>query len=139
MKDSLRFFVAACLGVALGFSLVALPIESQAQPQKKKVIGGAHNYCIESFYDRDQYNWLAFRNNCEETQHLTWIFGNESGVGSGGNTRPSGKANTGYSTDEVRRKGGYTLYVCPENYLPVDGGGRQITGGGGQYYMCQEM
>jgi hypothetical protein len=94
--------------------------------------------CPQAFLDPNRYNWLGFRNTCNQEIHLTWFFVNNDRVGSGANIASGGTANTGYSQSEVQQKGGYVLYPCPYGHNPVDSTGRAIENGGrSQQYSCR--
>ncbi len=101
------------------------------------VPGGQYNNCITSFYDPKIYNWLAFRNNCAQTLHVTWIFGTDTGIGSSADISSGASANTGYSSSEVSAKNGWEVYVCPAGDLSVDTAGNAIRGGKAQPYVCK--
>jgi Sel1 repeat len=102
------------------------------------VAGGQFNNCISPFYDPRSYNWLAFRNSCPQTLHVTWIFGAERGLGSSADISAGANASTGYSSSEVGAKNGWEVYVCPAGYLSVDAQGNGIRGGKAQPYVCKQ-
>jgi hypothetical protein len=102
----------------LGFTSAAT-----AQTYKSPI----YNSCIRQFYDPDMYNWLAFENRCSEALSVVFIPYRPGYGGGAADIRPGRKTSTGHSRSEVDDKGGFELYVCPEDYLPVDAEDRYVT------------
>ena len=85
------------------------------------------NSCIRQFYDASMYNWFSYENTCSQTLSITYI-ANKPPYGSySADIRPGRKTSTGWDREEVDQRGGFFVYVCPENYLPVDGQDRFVT------------
>jgi hypothetical protein len=87
-----------------------------------------YNHCIRSFYDPDMYNWYSFENTCSEAVAVTFIPYNPGyGGGAVDSLSPGRATSTGDTRDEIQRKQGYELYVCPAGFLPVDGNDRYVS------------
>lgn len=85
----------------------------------------AYNHCIRSFYDPNMYNWYSFENTCSEALSITFIPYNPGfGGGAVDYLGPGRATSTGASRDEMQRKEGFELYVCPTGFMPVDGNDR---------------
>jgi hypothetical protein len=76
--------------------------------------------CVSAFYDSSFYNWLAFRNTCNQSMYLMWIAYNPGYGGWSWTLRPNQKTSTGYSRSEWASKRGYQMFLCPAGYIPVD-------------------
>jgi len=85
------------------------------------------NSCIKEFYDPEMYNWLTYRNDC--TQALTIVFIAKDGSGASGtmNLRPGGKDSIGTMKGVVPKVGGFDLYVCPLDQMPLDDDGNVVS------------
>jgi len=81
------------------------------------------NSCVRTFYDPDEYQWLAFENTCSETIVIVYgKKGDDQSVQGETTLRPGKKSNIGRSRKEVAEWGGVSWYVCPEGTEPrVDG------------------
>jgi hypothetical protein len=82
--------------------------------------------CIDQYYD--SHNWLAFKNSCNVTLKVAYLWA------TGRSTIPSIKTlkggqsdSTGHSKDEVDSKGGAVLAICLDGFHPVDGDGKFWT------------
>lgn len=88
----------------------------------------AYNQCIRTFYDPSMYNWYAFENTCGEALSITFIPYNPGyGGGAVDYLGPGRTTSTGNSRDEIQRKQGFELYVCPTGFMPVDGSDRYVS------------
>jgi hypothetical protein len=80
-----------------------------------------YNHCVSKFYDPNAYNWVAFRNSCAEPLYVSFVTNNPAGTGGGGfDLAPGGQWSIGDTQTDERQNGGYQLYVCPANFVPVD-------------------
>jgi hypothetical protein len=87
-----------------------------------------YNHCIRSFYDSNMYNWYSFENTCGEALSVTFVPYNPGYGGGAVDYLGSGRStSTGDTREEMQRKQGYELYVCPTGFMPVDGDGRYVT------------
>jgi len=87
-----------------------------------------YNHCIREFYDPNMYNWFSFENTCSEALSVTFIpYDPGFGASAVDYLGPGRSTSTGDSRDEIQRKRGYELYVCPAGFLPVDGNDRYVT------------
>jgi hypothetical protein len=91
--------------------------------------------CIREFWDPKQYNWLSFQNSCAQTIYLTFIFHHNVGWAMTGSMTlsPGAQANTGRSSSDIDQAGGYELYVCPANSVPVDMAGNTLSANVSEY------
>jgi hypothetical protein len=80
--------------------------------------------CVRQFWDPNTYNWLSFENNCGQAIYLSYIPHQPTGWalagGSGMHLAPGLFNNTGLSRDDINKAGGFEIYVCPSNSVPVD-------------------
>lgn len=112
--------------------VLLLVSKGQASAQQYEP-GGYYNQCIGSFYDPDMYNWYSYRNSCSETIRVTYCARNSGGGCYAMTLRSGRKDSTGWSRDEVNRKGGFTVYACREGWYPVDVRGEPVRPGTGAY------
>jgi hypothetical protein len=88
----------------------------------------AYNHCVRSFFDPNMYGWYSFENTCGEALSITFIPYNPGfGGGAVDYLGPGRSTSTGNSREEIQRKQGYELYVCPTGFLPVDGNDRYVS------------
>jgi hypothetical protein len=88
----------------------------------------AYNHCIRTFFDPNMYGWYSFENTCSEALSITFIpYSPGFGGGAVDYLGPGRATSTGTSREEMQRKQGYELYVCPTGFLPVDGNGRYVS------------
>ena len=88
----------------------------------------SYNHCIRSFFDPQMYNWYSFENTCGEALSITFIPYNPGfGGGAVDYLGPGRSTSTGNSREEIQRKQGFELYVCPTGFLPVDGNDRYVS------------
>lgn len=97
--------------------------------------------CIGQFWDPKYYNWLSFQNNCGQAVYVSWIAANSSDKFgfSSATLLPGGSSNSGWSQDEVQRKGGFLFEVCPAGYLPVDALTDQPVYRATQEFRCKQQ
>jgi hypothetical protein len=78
--------------------------------------------CVRRYWDSQVYNWLSFENDCGQAIYLTFIFAHPVGWAMSGSMHlsPGAHSNTGRSSSDINQAGGYDLYVCPANSIPVD-------------------
>ena len=78
--------------------------------------------CVRQFWDPNTYNWLSFENNCGQAIYLNYIPHRPGGwaMGGGMHLAPGSHNNTGLSSAEINQTGGFDLYVCPTDSVPVD-------------------
>jgi hypothetical protein len=78
--------------------------------------------CVRQFWDPNSYNWLSFENNCGQAIYLNYIPHRPGGwaMGGGMHLAPGHYNNTGLSSAEINQTGGFDLYVCPTDSVPVD-------------------
>jgi len=126
-----------CGVVALfAFTLAMAPIAAMAQSGAQYATP-LNSSCISQFWDGTMYNWMSYQNNCGEPVHLMW-YARTKGGGFSDDIRAGGKSNTGFSHFEVNDMGGFTLFVCPKGYLPVDSSGLQVHDANASY-RCKKM
>jgi hypothetical protein len=96
--------------------------------------------CIRGFWDPKFYNWLSFENICGQSVHLSFIAtsANDTFGMSSTDIAPGQASNTGWSQDEVNRKGGFTLFVCPAGYVAVDASTDQSVSRPNRDYRCKK-
>jgi hypothetical protein len=88
----------------------------------------AYNHCIRTFFDPNMYNWYSFENTCSEALSITFIpYSPGFGGGAVDYLGPGRATSTGNSREEMQRKQGYELYVCPTGFMPVDGSDRYVS------------
>jgi TPR repeat protein len=85
--------------------------------------------CVRQFYDPNSYNWLAFENDCGQEIYVDYIPHVPGGwaIGGGMHLKPGSHNNTGLSSAEVNNAGGFSIYVCPTNAVPVDLNGNVLN------------
>ncbi|MEI6208343.1 MAG: hypothetical protein WCP20_16305 [Desulfuromonadales bacterium] len=93
--------------------------------------------CLETFYDKEEYGWLAVRNNCTKTLHVEMAYSNDKHGGGGWTIRPGRHENTGRSRKEIEAAGSYVFAVCPEGYNPI-GSDDGFWKGYGHNYRCKK-
>jgi hypothetical protein len=78
--------------------------------------------CVRQFWDPNTYNWLSFENNCGQAIYINYIPHRPGGwaMGGGMHLAPGSQNNTGLSSAEINQTGGFDLYVCPTDSMPVD-------------------
>jgi hypothetical protein len=78
--------------------------------------------CVRQFWDPNTYNWLSFENNCGQAIYVTYIPHRPGGwaMGGGMHLAPGNHNNIGLSSAEINQAGGFDLYVCPTDSVPVD-------------------
>jgi hypothetical protein len=91
--------------------------------------------CVRQFYDPTAYNWLSFENNCGQAIYINYIPHHPGGwaMGAGMHLAPGNHNNTGLSNAEINQTGGFDLYVCPTDSVPVDLSGNAFTMNVAQY------
>jgi hypothetical protein len=104
--------------------------ESPSPPPTTNPSGGAAvsyltplaTSCVRQFFDPNTYNWLSFENNCGQAIYINYIPHRPGGWAMGGGMQlaPGNHNNTGLSSAEIDQTGGYDLYVCPTDSVPVD-------------------
>jgi hypothetical protein len=82
--------------------------------------------CVQAFYDPAYYNWLSYRNTCPQGVSVLWI-SHRPGLNGASDISTGGKANTGWSAQEIQNAGGLEVYACPAHYNPVDANGNYLT------------
>ena len=94
--------------------------------------------CVRQYWDSQVYNWLSFENDCGQAIYLTFIFAHPVGWAMTGsmNLAPGAHSNTGRSNSDINQAGGYDLYVCPANSIPVDLNGNTFTANVPQF-LCK--
>ena len=84
------------------------------------------------------YNWLSFENDCASGIKVVFVPYNP-GYGSSSMDLGPGRHNaTGWPRAIVEQKGGYELYVCPMDYIPVDANDNYIDRVNMQYRCKQQ-
>src|ERR1700722_4555446 len=96
--------------------------------------------CIRGFWDPKFYSWLSFENQCGQAIHLSFVATSASDTFGMSSTdiAPGQASNTGWSQDEVNRKGGFALFVCPAGYVAVDASTGQTVSRSNQDYRCKK-
>jgi hypothetical protein len=91
--------------------------------------------CVRQFWDPRQYNWLSFENDCGQAIYVTYIPHRPGGWAMGGamHLAPGNYRNTGLSSDDNNNSGGFDLYVCPTDSVPVDLSGNVFNVNVAQY------
>jgi hypothetical protein len=88
----------------------------------------AINTCIKEFYDPGMYNYLSFKNTCSQPLTIVFVAKDESGVTGIMDLRPGASDSVGRSESGVVPKvGGFQLYVCQVDYLPLDENNRVVN------------
>jgi TPR repeat protein len=91
--------------------------------------------CVRQFFDPNTYNWLSFENNCGQAIYINYIPHRPGGwsMGGGMHLAPGAHNNTGLSSAEINQTGGFDLYVCPTDSVPVDLNGNVFNVNVAQY------
>lgn len=119
MRTLSKWIVLVAVGLAAVQSM-------RAQSTRGEYVYPSFNHCINQFYDAQMHGWLAFRNDCSEPLDVVYM-ARRPPYGASTMTLKSGRHDsTGYSRSEVAEKGLLHLYVCPENYIPVDANDRYV-------------
>lgn len=121
MKKFVSTTAALCFSLMIAGGLHAQQQYAEGEPG-----------CVQAFYDRAYYNWLSYRNTCSEDIYASWV-SHSPGLNGAATIPVGGKANTGWSAQEIQAKGGLEVYVCPRNYIPVDANGDPISQPVAQY------
>jgi len=74
--------------------------------------------CVQGYYDANNYNWLTYRNTCNEAVHVTMVSGDGSNVGAI-DLGPGRHDGPGLTAREVRAIGGMEAFPCPAHYTAV--------------------
>ena len=116
--------------------------QSNVSDSNSSVASGAIQYstplatsCVRQFFDPNTYNWLSFENNCGQAIYINYIPHRPGGwaMGGGMHLAPGNHNNTGLSSAEINQTGGFDLYVCPTNAVPVDLSGNAFNTNVAQY------
>lgn len=116
--------------------------QSNVSDSNSTVASGAIQYstplatsCVRQYWDPSTYNWLSFENNCGQAIYLNYIPHRPGGwaMGGGMHLAPGNHNNTGLSSAEINQTGGFDLYVCPTNAVPVDLSGNVFNTNVAQY------
>lgn len=113
MKRLLRLGLLLLLPLAMKYSARAQQYASPA------------TQCIQESYDPNNYNWLTYKNNCNQSIHLTMVSGDGSNVGAI-DLGPGRHDGPGLTAREVRAIGGMEAYACPAHYAAVDADGDPV-------------
>jgi len=91
--------------------------------------------CVRQFWDPNNYNWLSFENNCGQAIYVNYIPHRPGGwaMGGGMHLAPGHHDNTGLSSAEINQTGGFDLYVCPTDSVPVDLSGNVFSANVSEY------
>jgi hypothetical protein len=91
--------------------------------------------CVRQFWDPNTYNWLSFENNCGQAIYVSIIPRVPGGwaMGGGMHLTPGSHNNTGLSTTDVNNAGGFGIYVCPTDSVPVDLNGNVLNANVSEY------
>jgi hypothetical protein len=91
--------------------------------------------CVRQFLDPNTYNWLSFENNCGQAIYVTIIFHRSGGwaMTEGMHLAAGNHRNTGLSSGEIDQAGGFDLYVCPTDSVPVDLNGNVFNANVSEY------
>lgn len=104
-------------------------VQYNVSSSNSSVASGAIQYstplatsCVRQFWDPNAYNWLSFENNCGQAIYVNYIPHRPGGwaMGGGMHLAPGNHNNTGLSSAEINQTGGFDLYVCPTDSVPVD-------------------
>jgi TPR repeat protein len=116
--------------------------KSNVSNSNSSVASGAIQYstplatsCVRQFFDPNTYNWLSFENNCGQAIYINYIPHRPGGwaMGGGMHLAPGNHNNTGLSSDEINQTGGFDLYVCPTDSVPVDLNGNVLNANVSEY------
>jgi hypothetical protein len=116
--------------------------QSNVSNSNSSVASGAVQYstplatsCVRQFWDPNTYNWLSFENNCGQAIYLNYMPHRPGGwaMGGGMHLAPGNHNNTGLSSAEINQTGGFDLYVCPTDSVPVDLSGNILKRNVSQY------
>lgn len=96
--------------------------------------------CVRQFWDPNTYNWLSMENNCGQAIYVAFIFHRPGGwaMTEGMHLAPGNHRNTGLSGAEIDQAGGFDLYVCPTDSVPVDLNGNVFNANVSEY-RCRPM
>lgn len=111
---------ASCqTSTAIGIDLPTAPLA------RSKVSANELGQCVSMFKDPKYYNWISFKNDCQETIHVTFaVVGNAAANGSM-TLRPGQSDNTGRSSKETPN--GFVFAVCGDGYRATSvNGGRWV-------------
>jgi hypothetical protein len=91
--------------------------------------------CVRQFFDPNTYNWLSFENNCGQAIYVMIIFHRPGGwaMTEGLHLAPGNHNNTGLSSGEINQAGGFDIYVCPTDSVPVDLSGSVLNANVAEY------
>ena len=115
---------------------------SNVSDSNSSVASGAIQYstplatsCVRQFFDPNTYNWLSFENNCGQAIYVSYIPHHPGGwaIGGGMHLAPGNHNNTGLSGAEINQTGGFDLYVCPTDSVPVDLNGDVLNANVSEY------
>jgi hypothetical protein len=122
--------------------VVTSPMVAQSVNSNSSVGASAIQYsmplatsCVRRFFDPNTYNWLSFENNCGQAIYINYIPRRPGGWAMGGavHLAPGDYNNTGLSSAEIKQSGGFDLYVCPTDSVPVDLNGNVFNVNVAQY------
>lgn len=87
---------------------------------QEKFLTPSYLHCIATSFNAREYGWYTLQNNCTEALNVLYM-AKLPPYGSSEMTLRSGQHNsTGDTRADVDRKGGFALFVCPKDYMPVD-------------------
>ena len=109
----------------LHFALVIFLSVAMKSPANAQQFASPATQCLQGYYDPNSYNWLTYRNNCNEEVHVTLVSGDGSNVGAI-DLGPGRHDGPGLTANEVRAIGGMEAYACPAHYAAVGSDGEPL-------------
>ena len=96
--------------------------------------------CVRQFWDPKTNNWLSFENDCGQPIYVSYIPHHPGGwaMGGGMHLALGHTNNTGLSSDDLNKAGGFEIYVCPIDSVPVDLNGNVLNRNVTQYRCKSE-
>ena len=116
---------ALCMNPPMRCALVILlPLTMKCSAEAQQYASPL-TQCVQGYYDPSNYNWLTYRNTCNEAIHVTMVSGDGSNVGAI-DLGPGRHDGPGLTAKEVRAIGGMEAYACPAHYAAVDADGEPL-------------
>ena len=93
--------------------------------------------CISSFNEAAKYNWLALKNDCDDTAVVVFGFMSQSYAAGQMTLAPGQSGNTGRSASEIAQQGGIHWVACPVGKRPYSAATARDWGGNSGNYNCK--
>lgn len=103
---------------------ILLPLATTCSAKAQQYVAPNYNNCIRLV--DGGFGSIAIQNTCNISISVQWVHFNGGGGGQL-DISPGSSQGTGDTKKEKDEAGGWDYYICPKNYVAVDGSDRSIT------------